>query len=110
MIEAVRALGEGINRVAGMYEKGEVFMPEVLLSSDVMYAAFNILKPHVKPGEGRAKKIVIGTVEGDVHDIGKNILKAILAAAGFEVVDPGRDVPVEKFVSAVMENGADALQ
>jgi len=106
---AIEALREGMIEVAKRYENKEAFMSEILLSSETMYACLEILEPHIKIGKRIPKKIVIGTVEGDVHDIGKNILKTMLTAAGFKVVDLGRDVPVEKFVSEVEEHGADAV-
>ncbi|MEX2750540.1 MAG: corrinoid protein, partial [Candidatus Freyarchaeota archaeon] len=107
---AIEALGEGMLEIARKYENSEIFLPELLLSSDTMYAALRVLEPHVKIVETDVKKkIVIGTIEGDVHDIGKNILKTMLTAAGFKVVDLGRDVPVEKFVSEVEKQGADAV-
>lgn len=106
---AIESLRDGMIEVAKRYENKEVFMSEILLSSETMYAALGILEPHIKIGKRIPKKIVIGTVEGDVHDIGKNILKAMLIAAGFSVVDLGRDVPVDKFVSEVEERGADAV-
>ena len=110
IIAAIEALGEGMIEIAKRYENYDIFLPELLLSSDTMYAALDILEPHININKkGITKKIVIGTIEGDVHDIGKNILKTMLTASGFEVVDLGRDVPVEKFVSAVEEHNADAV-
>ncbi|MEM2958198.1 MAG: corrinoid protein [Candidatus Jordarchaeaceae archaeon] len=110
IISAIEALGEGMLEIARKYENSEIFLPDLLLSSDTMYAALRVLEPHVKIVETDVKKkIVIGTIEGDVHDIGKNILKTMLTATGFKVVDLGRDVPVEKFVSEVEKQGADAV-
>lgn len=107
---AIEALGEGMLEIARKYENSEIFLPELLLSSDTMYAALRVLEPHVKIVEMDVKKkIVIGTIEGDVHDIGKNILKTMLTATGFKVVDLGRDVPVEKFISEIEKQGADAV-
>ena len=110
ILAAVKALGECMLEIAKKYENSEIFLPDLLLSSDTIYAALRVLEPHVKIAERDAKKkIIIGTIEGDVHDIGKNILKTMLTAAGFEVIDLGRDVPVEKFVSEVEKQGADAV-
>jgi len=119
ILAAVKALGECMLEIAKKYENSEIFLPDLLLSSDTIYAALRVLEPHVKIAERDAKKkIIIGTIEGDVHDIGKNIdvhdigkniLKTMLTAAGFNVIDLGRDVPVEKFVSEVEKQGADAV-
>lgn len=110
IVAAIEALGRGMLEIARKYENSELFLPDLLLSSDAMYAALRVLEPQVKIVERDVKKkIIIGTIEGDVHDIGKNILKTMLTAAGFRVVDLGRDVPVEKFVSEVEKQGADAV-
>lgn len=110
IIAAIEALGEGMIEIAKRYENYDIFLPELLLSSDTMYTALHILEPHIKIIEKDVtKKIIIGTIEGDVHDIGKNILKTMLTAAGFKVIDLGRDVPIDKFVSEVEKQGADAV-
>ncbi|MGQ9720565.1 MAG: cobalamin-dependent protein [Candidatus Jordarchaeum sp.] len=110
IIAAIETLGEGMLEIAKKYENSEIFLPELLLSSDTMYTALNILEPHIKIIKKYIKKrIVIGTIEGDVHDIGKNILKTMLTAAGFDIIDLGRDVPIDKFVSEVEKQGADAV-
>lgn len=110
LIAAIEALGEGMLEIARKYENSEIFLPDLLLSSDTMYTALRILEPHIGIAETDVKKkILIGTIEGDVHDIGKNLLKTMLTAAGFKVIDLGRDVPVEKFVSEVEKQGADAV-
>ncbi|MFB0563870.1 MAG: B12-binding domain-containing protein [Candidatus Lokiarchaeia archaeon] len=110
IIAAIEALGEGMIEIAKRYENYDIFLPELLLSSDTMYTALHILEPHIKIIEKDVtKKIIIGTIEGDVHDIGKNILKTMLTAAGFKVIDLGRDVPIDEFVSEVKKQGADAV-
>jgi len=99
-LEAIMdGLAAGMQEVGELYERNEYFVPEVLLCADALYAGLDILKPHVK-GERQDIKgqVVIGTVEGDVHDIGKNLVKMMFEVAGFTVHDLGRDVPLEKFV------------
>lgn len=99
-LEAIMdGLAAGMQEVGELYERNEYFVPEVLLCADALYAGLDILKPHVK-GERQDIKgqVVIGTVEGDVHDIGKNLVKMMFEVAGFTVHDLGRDVPLERFV------------
>jgi trimethylamine corrinoid protein len=111
-IDPVEALekgyGKGMGILGEQFEKGEVFLTEVLLAEDAMNAAIEILKPKIaekKSKIGRKGKIVIGTIKGDVHDIGKNVVKLFLSVAGFEMVDAGRDVPVRTLIdTAVKEN------
>ena len=93
--------------VGEKYAAHTIFLPQVLLAADSMYGALDILLPHI-PREAAAKRIdmVIGVVEGDVHDIGKNIVKTMFTAAGFNVHDVGRDVPAEDFVEASKANNA----
>jgi corrinoid protein of di/trimethylamine methyltransferase len=92
------------------YDKGDAFVPDILTSSDAMYGAIGVLKPHIKVDPTKVPgKIVIGVVEGDVHDIGKNIVKTLLDVAGFNVIDLGRNVPLRKFVDTVKEQKPDIL-
>lgn len=103
-------LSKGMKIVGDKYEAKEYFLPEVLMAADAMYAGLDVLLPHLRAEEAGVRgKIVLGVVEGDIHDIGKNIVKAMLTAAGFEVIDAGRDVPVEKFVELVEKEGAHVL-
>ena len=96
--------------VDGMYEREEYFIPELLGCSAAMYNGLDVLRPLLPKNEGGAKcKIVIGVVQGDTHDIGKNLVKIMLESAGYEVTDMGRDVPVEKFVEEVKKQGAKVL-
>jgi len=94
----------GMEAVGQLYEEEEYFLPEVLICSDAMNAGIEILKPHLK-GDASIKKIkaVIGVVEGDTHDIGKNLVKIMLEAGGIEVHDLGRDVPLDNFVEKARE-------
>ncbi|RSN72840.1 MAG: cobalamin-binding protein [Thermoproteota archaeon] len=111
-IDAYEAIMEGcaagMNIVSEKYEKGEMFVPEILCSAEAMYAAIGVLKPYLKAERVETpKKIVLGVVRGDIHDIGKNLVKIMMEAAGFQVIDLGRDVPNEQFVEAVMREQAD---
>lgn len=105
------ALIPGMEVVGKKMQSGEYYIPEVLLSADVMKAATEIIKPAlVKSGSTRsAGKVVIGTVAGDLHDIGKNLVIIMLEGAGFEVTDIGVDNPPEKFLSAVEEVNPDIV-
>jgi 5-methyltetrahydrofolate--homocysteine methyltransferase len=93
--------------VGRLFEDGECFVPEMLISARAMQAGLTLLQPHLKNAEvGSAGKVVVGTVKGDLHDIGKNLVAMMLKGAGFEIIDLGTDVPPEKFVEAVREQGA----
>jgi dimethylamine corrinoid protein len=100
---------KGMEIVGNKYHKREYFIPEVLLSADAMTEAVDILRPHVKLEKGPAGTIVIGTVEGDVHDIGKNIVRIMLQAGGFKVLDLGRSVILKEFVEKAKENNANII-
>jgi len=99
------ALIPAMSVVGERFRNGEFFGPEMLMAAKSMKAAMAILKPHMVPGSfATAGKVVIGTVRGDLHDIGKNLVKMMLEGAGFEVVDLGVDVGPDKFVEAVREH------
>ena len=103
-------LVDGMNRASQLYEEEEYFVSDLLLCSDAMYAGLGVLKPHLPNVENEGKVgVVIGVVEGDTHDIGKNLVRIMLETAGFEMHDLGRDVPIEKFVEKVKETGAKLL-
>ena len=109
-VAITEGLSAGMKVVGDKYEAKEYFLPEVLMAADAMYAGLDVLIPHLKAEEAGVRgKIVLGVVEGDIHDIGKNIVKAMLTAAGFEVIDAGRDVPIEKFIELVEKEGAHVL-
>lgn len=100
----------GIEEVGRLYEEQVYFVPEMLLCADALYAGLEILRPHLKREEASSKgKVIIGVVEGDVHDIGKNLVKIMLDAAGFEIIDLGRDVPLDRFVTEQEREGADLI-
>ncbi|QUH18455.1 corrinoid protein [Alkaliphilus sp. B6464] len=93
-------LVDGMNRADQLYEEEEYFVTDILLCSDAMYEGLSILRPHLPASELNKErpKGVIGVVEGDTHDIGKNLVKIMLETAGFEMHDLGRDVPLQNFV------------
>ena len=101
------ALIPSMGVVGELFEKNEYFVPELLLAARAMYAALDLLRPHLQAGDFEsAGKAVVGTVQGDLHDIGKKLVVIMLEGNGFEVVDLGNDVPPERFVEAVRENGS----
>jgi 5-methyltetrahydrofolate--homocysteine methyltransferase len=96
--------------VGALFEEGEKFVPEMLISARAMAAAMTILRPLlVAAGVKNVGKVVLGTVHGDLHDIGKNLVGMMLEGAGFEVIDLGTDVPPQKFVDAVKQHQPDIL-
>ncbi len=112
-LEAVeKGLGRGIAQVGDDFGAGVIFLPELTMAADVMKAGVAVLDEPIKTS-GRARmspgKVVIGTVKGDIHDIGKSVVTALLQANGYDVVDLGIDVDTETFVKAVTENEADVL-
>ncbi|WGI17788.1 cobalamin-dependent protein [Methanonatronarchaeum sp. AMET-Sl] len=103
-------LVSGISEVGDLYDKGEKFVPEVLMASEALYAGLDILKPHIDADDlGVEGKVVIGVAEGDVHDIGKNLVRLMLDVSGMEVVDLGKDVPNEDFAAKAKEVDADII-
>ncbi|MBE6082707.1 MAG: cobalamin-binding protein [Tissierellaceae bacterium] len=105
-----RGLLSGMNKVGQLYEEHEYFLPEVLTCSDTLNIGLDILRPHIKTEiTDNPIKVVIGVVEGDTHDIGKNLVKIMTESAGIEVHDLGRDVPLERFITAAEETKADFI-
>ncbi|NOY53187.1 MAG: cobalamin-binding protein [Deltaproteobacteria bacterium] len=103
-------LVSGMQEVGKLFEAEEYFVPELLMCADALYAGLDILKPHVKQLDlGVKGSVVIGTVEGDVHDIGKNIVKMMFDVAGFEVHDLGRDVPLDQFVEEQIKTDSELV-
>jgi 5-methyltetrahydrofolate--homocysteine methyltransferase len=97
----------GMNVVGEKFRDHEIFLPDVLLAARAMYAGLDLLKPLlIKDDVPMIGKVVIGTVQGDLHDIGKNLVGVMLKGAGFEVIDLGNDVTPEQFVAAAKQNGA----
>jgi len=105
-----QGLAKGMERAGQLFEEEEYFIPELLMCSDAMYAGLDVLKPHLKPAaEGQKQKVVIGVIEGDTHDIGKNLVRIMLETSGFEITDLGRDVPPARFVDTAREIKADII-
>lgn len=103
-------LAKGMDKVNELYEEEEYFVPELLVCADAMYAGIEVLRAHMpKEDPHTRKKIVIGVMKGDTHDIGKNLVKIMLDNAGFEMHDMGRDVPFAKFVDTAGEIKADIV-
>jgi 5-methyltetrahydrofolate--homocysteine methyltransferase len=113
-ISPYKAVSEGMARgmkiVGEKYEAGEYFLSELIMAAEVMKDGMKILEPHLKAEDMKIiGKVAIGTVKGDLHDVGKNLVATLLEAAGFEVTDLGVDVPAEKFIGAIREREPDIL-
>jgi 5-methyltetrahydrofolate--homocysteine methyltransferase len=94
-----------MEEVGRLFEEGEKFVPEMLISARAMQAALGLLKPHLLQADIKtAGKVIVGTVAGDLHDIGKNLVAMMLEGSGFEVIDLGTDVSPQQFVDAVREH------
>lgn len=103
-------LTKGMTEAGRLYEEEQYFIPELLLCSDALYEGLSILMPHIEKKEGSSSiNVVIGVVQGDTHDIGKNLVKIMLDVSGFEVFDLGRNVPLRSFVEKVKEVNAELL-
>jgi len=103
-------LAAGMEIVGDLYDRNEYFVPEVLMCADALYAGLAILRPHVpKKEDGINAQVVIGSIQGDVHDIGKNLVKMMFDVAGWDVHDLGRDVPLEKFVEEQMRTDSEVV-
>ena len=105
-----QGLVAGMDVIGPRFKNGEMFIPEVLLSASAMHAGMDVLKPHLTEKTMQSRgTIVLGTVEGDRHDIGKNLLGMMLEASGFKVVNLGVDILAEDFVDAAVEHGAQII-
>jgi corrinoid protein of di/trimethylamine methyltransferase len=103
-------LAAGMEVVGDLYDRNEYFVPEVLMCADALYAGLDILRPHVpKKDGGPNAQVVIGSIQGDVHDIGKNLVKMMFDVAGWEVHDLGRDVPLENFVQEQLRTDSEVV-
>lgn len=106
----MEGMAKGMDVVGQKYEAKEYFLAELIMAGETMKEGMTILQPHLKPGDLKVTgKVIIGTVRGDLHDIGKNIVATLLKAAGFDTIDIGTDVPAEKFVEAVRERKPDIM-
>jgi 5-methyltetrahydrofolate--homocysteine methyltransferase len=100
----------GMNEVGARFKRGEMFVPEVLMSAKAMQAGLTVLRPHLAAaGTKLAGKIVLGTVKGDLHDIGKNLVGMMCEGSGFDVIDLGFNVPPEKFIEAIKQHQPDIV-
>jgi 5-methyltetrahydrofolate--homocysteine methyltransferase len=106
-LEIVKLLQEGMLEVGNRFERGDYFLSELIMAGEIMRGAMDILEPLLSGESGEHKgTVVIGTVKGDIHDLGKNIVIMLLKGAGYKVVDLGVDVPKERFVEAIKETNA----
>ena len=109
-VEILERCREGMSIVGERFESGDFFLSEMIMAAEIFNQIMNIVRPHLKSTRSESKgKIVIGTVEGDVHDIGKNIAIALLEAEGFDIIDLGVDVPPATFVEAIKEHEPDIV-
>jgi 5-methyltetrahydrofolate--homocysteine methyltransferase len=112
-IDAQQILDDGLlkamNEIGVKFKAGEVFVPEVLIAARALNAGTAVLKEKLGDGGSKVGKVVICTVSGDLHDIGKNLVKMMMESVGFDVIDLGVDVTADKIVAAVKENDADVV-
>ena len=104
-----KGLSEGMKVISDMFDRAEIYVPQIILSAEAFTDAVEILAPHIKGGYSAKGKLIVHTVEGDIHDIGKGILAILLQASGYEVIDLGRDVPASDVVDAAVENDVDLI-
>ncbi len=106
-----KGYGDGIRRIGDLWEEGEFFLPELMLGGNIMQESMNILLPSLKESGASASQgvVVIATIEGDIHSIGKTIVGTMLSANGFDVYDLGADVPAEKIIETAIEKNADVI-
>lgn len=109
-VEILEKCREGMSIVGEKFESGDFFLSEMIMAAEIFNQIMDIVRPHLKSTRSESKgKIVVWTVEGDVHDIGKNIAIALLEAEGFDIIDLGVDVPPVTFVEAIMEHELDIV-
>lgn len=104
-----KGLSEGMMVISEMFDNAEIYVPQIILSAEAFTDAVDILASHIKGGYTAKGKIILHTVEGDIHDIGKNIVGILLQANGYEIIDLGRDVPVADVVDAAVKHDADFI-
>ena len=112
LLEVVeKGYGDGIRRIGDLWEEGEFFLPELMLGGNIMQESMDILLPSLKESGASASQgvVVIATIEGDIHSIGKTIVGTMLSANGFDVYDLGADVPAEKIIETAVEKKADVI-
>ena len=104
------ALMEGMSIVGELFKNNQIFVPEMLIAARAMNASLSVLKPHLVTGDVVQKgTVILGTVKGDLHDIGKNLVKIMMEGKGLEVIDLGVDVPAESFVQKAAEHNAQII-
>ena len=110
-VQIVGACNQGMTEVGDLFAAGKYFISQLLFSAEILKSVMNRLDPILEKGEKKDSegKVILGTVKGDIHDIGKNIVSTLLRGAGFEVIDLGVDVPAERFVSKAKETGAKVI-
>ena len=111
-VATMEGLADGMIEVGELYNKKEYFVPELLMCADALYAGLNILRPAIDASGREARvngSIVLGVVEGDVHDIGKNLVRMMFEAGGWNVYDLGKDVPLDKFVDELVKTKSDIV-
>jgi len=111
-VATIEGLADGMIEVGDLYNKKEYFVPELLLCSDALYAGLDLLKPAIEASGRKSEakgSIVLGVVEGDVHDIGKNLIKMMFEVAGWTVHDLGKDVPLDKFLEEQLRTDCDIV-
>lgn len=111
-LKAIESMADGVKEVGEKFGKGEVFLADLILAGEAMKAGISVLLPKIRAAKKERKfigRVVIGTVKGDIHSIGKDIVATLLEAEGFEVINLGEDVPTEKFVEAVKHYKPDIL-
>jgi 5-methyltetrahydrofolate--homocysteine methyltransferase len=109
-VDCLQAMINGLEMVGDLFERGEYFLPELTMAGDTFKAGMKTLEPYLAGTQREYMgTVVLGTVQGDVHDIGKNLVGFMVESAGFKVIDLGIDVPVERFLHAVTEHSADVL-
>ncbi len=107
-----KGFGEGIKKVGALFSEGEIFLPELMVSAQIMQEVIEFLDPYLKKGGDERKtlgKVVIATIEGDIHSIGKTLVGTMLKANGFEVYDLGADVPIDKIIETAISKNADII-
>ncbi|HUV35954.1 MAG TPA: corrinoid protein [Patescibacteria group bacterium] len=103
---------KGIKEVGRLWEEGSLFLPELVMGAEAMKKAMAVIRPALEGGEDASNvqgRVVIGTIEGDIHDIGKTLVATMLSANGFEIADLGADVPVERFIEEAQRIDADCI-
>lgn len=101
---------ESLSIIGAAFRDGEIYLPEMMIAARAMHAGLGVLRPVLANSTGpKAAKVVLGTVQGDMHDIGKNLVGMMLEGGGFEIIDLGIDVPSEKFIATAREQGAQVI-